>query len=192
MNSKQTKKLQKLIAEIEGQTILFDFDNWPKYQQTCVEWGDKVAPFLGPEERRKFNCEFDTHIRALLPSEPFLDSYRTGAPKRGAFNKMKGIANQKLQELELDLPAIENMEAIHLPSKVTIGWLFRLFRRLSIGSWFLLLSVVAGAYALGQGQEKFLRFLTTTFQNQQRTQSSPVTQTTMTTAKIKDIKRPPK
>jgi hypothetical protein len=103
MNNKdQIQKLQKLISEIEGQTILFDFDNWPKYQQTCVEWGDKVAPFLGTGERNKFNHELDK-IRALLPSEPFLDSYRTGAPKQGAFNKMRGIAKQRLQELETDL-----------------------------------------------------------------------------------------
>jgi len=103
MNTKdQSQKLKDLITEIEKQSIKFDFDSWPEYQQTCVEWGDRVAPFLTTEEKDKFNRELDTHIRALLPSEPFLDSYRTGAPKQGAFNKMKGIAKQRLQVLELE------------------------------------------------------------------------------------------
>jgi hypothetical protein len=71
---KQKEKLQNLIAEIEGHAILFDSDNWPQWQQTCVEWGDKVAPLLKSDENNynRFERELGT-IRAVI-HEPFLPS----------------------------------------------------------------------------------------------------------------------
>lgn len=101
MNNKdQSQKLRNLITEIEGQAILFDSDNWPQFRTICVEWGDKAAPFLSAEEKNKFNNELD-RLRATI-HEPYLPSDFSGAPKEGAFNKMKGIAKQRLQELEFE------------------------------------------------------------------------------------------
>lgn len=179
----QSQKLQVLITEIEKQSIKFDSKNWPYFQQMCVEWGDKVAPFLNPEERNKFNRELDTIRAVICPTD--LSSYRTGAPTEGAFNKMKGTAKQRLQELELNPTQNENsMDPIHLPSKVTVGWLFQLLIRLSLGSWSLLLFVIGSSFTLGyQLGQLDLRRVITTLQTQQRNQSSPGKQAIMTTAK---------
>jgi hypothetical protein len=107
-NKKQVQELQNLITEIEGQQIKFDSDSWPQYQQICVEWGNKVAPLLKLDEKihHQFNRELDT-IRAVI-HEPFLPSDFSGAPKEGAFNKMKGIAKQRLLELVNDLTLQNN------------------------------------------------------------------------------------
>lgn len=92
---------------------------------------------------------------------------------------------QRLQELGLNHPQNENnMDPIHLPSKVTIGWLFQLIRRLSLGSWSLLLFVVGGSFTLGyQLGQLDLRRVITTLQNQQRSRSSLAMQASMTTAR---------
>jgi hypothetical protein len=101
MNNKdQFQKLQKLIAEIEGQAILFDSDNWPQFQTICVEWGDKVVPSLGPEEKNKFNNELD-RLRATI-HDPYLPSDFSGAPKSNNFKKMLSIAKQRQYEFELE------------------------------------------------------------------------------------------
>ena len=101
-------KLQNLINEIESQYVKFDSDRWPHFQQMCVEWGDKVVPFLNPEEKNKFNRELDS-IRAVI-HEPYLPSDTSGAPKANAFNRMKGIAKQRLQEGENIMGAIDELE----------------------------------------------------------------------------------
>lgn len=65
-----------------------------------------MATLLGPEEKNKFNNELD-RLRATI-HEPHLSSDFSGVPKENAFNKMKGIAKQRLQELENDLTLQNN------------------------------------------------------------------------------------
>ena len=102
-NKKQIQELQNLISEIEGQTIKFDSANWPKCQRICVEWGDKLAPFLklNQDNYKQFNYELD-RLRAAI-RDPILPSDISGDPKNNAFNKMISIAKQRLNELEHDL-----------------------------------------------------------------------------------------
>jgi hypothetical protein len=99
--TKIIKFLRNAITEIEGQTILFDSDNWPKYQKICVDWGDKVAPLIKPD---KGNYEKFTNalgrLRAVI-HKPILPSDFSGVPKQRCFNEMISIAKQRLHELEL-------------------------------------------------------------------------------------------
>jgi hypothetical protein len=142
-------KLQNLITEIENQSIKFDSDNWPRLQKVCVEWGDKVAPFLSPEEKRIFNNELQ-YIRADMPKPGVLDYIDFFAFKKNSFDKMMSLAKQKLNELELNPSQNENsMDALDLPSKVTVSWMFTLFKRMSFGTFTSVLAFILGVFGAG-------------------------------------------
>lgn len=148
MNKKQIVALKNLVSEIENQAIQFDSDHWPQFQKICVEWGNKVVPFLKQYENQQFNNELSKIGAPIHPS--YLPSDLSGAPKEMAFNKMKRLAKQRLEELERGIEANDHNEGVvHLPSKVTIRWLYKLFCRLSIGSWILLGSIIIGLFGLG-------------------------------------------
>jgi hypothetical protein len=183
MEKKQINELRNLLTEIEGQTIKFDSDNWPQCQQTCVEWGDKVAPFLNTEEKNKFNRELDT-IRAVI-YKPFLPSDFSGAPKEGAFNKMKSIAKQRLQELDKGITVSDIAEeALHLPSKVTVPWILTLFKRMSFGTFTSTVTFLLGIFGSGVwvGQSAWYQALTTRH-NQSNISLTPTIQSTYTAAR---------
>jgi hypothetical protein len=146
MDKKQINELQKLITEIEGQTIKFDSDNWPQYQQTCVEWGNKVAPFLKTDENRQFNRELD-RLRATI-HEPFHPSNFSGAPKNNNFNKMLSIAKQRLYQLEHEesLQKVSNPSSKQTtdPTNDNKNWNNKPIGLIGIG----IIIVVLGAFAL--------------------------------------------
>jgi hypothetical protein len=92
-------------------------------------------------------------------------------------NPTEKTVNENIEEKQ-------GIDPVHLPSKVTVGWLFQLLKRLSLGSWSLLLFIVGGTFTSGyQLGQLDLRRIITTFQNQQRIQSIPAAQAIMTTAK---------
>ena len=96
-----------MISEIESRTIKFDSANWPKFQPICVEWGDKVAPFIKPnkDSHKRFTNELGK-LRNVI-HDPMLPSDYSGAPLQNAFNNMIGEAKQRLQEIEQRIPAGE-------------------------------------------------------------------------------------
>lgn len=113
MNNKKLKQeLQDLITEIEQQSIKFDSSNWHRYQKICVDWGDKVAPFIKPnkDSHKQFTNELEK-LRAVI-YDPILPSDYSGTPLQNSFNKMVSEAKQQLHELEHKIKPKDSFDVV--------------------------------------------------------------------------------
>jgi|SRR6185369_1507994 len=167
----------------------------PRYKTFIIEIIDLLNDFLGDNKYSKMiNGSYYEGISNFLQSPSYksiediitvIDSVITRLKRNPDF-----YIKKEEPEKQTEKPVNENIEEkqavdpVHLPSKVTVGWLFQLLKRLSLGSWSLLLFIIGGSFTLGYqlGQLDLQRIIAT-FQTQQRSQSIPAAQAIMTTAK---------
>lgn len=200
------QELERYRAELTGIMDRYDFsqphfciknEDDPRYRTFVIEIIDLLNDTIGKNQYSpRINQLFSDGIAGYYntPSHKSIEDIVSVIDSVITRLKRNPDFYIKKEELEksnpIEKPVNENIEEkqeidpVHLPSKVNVGWLFQLLKRLSLGSWSLLLFIIGGSFTLGYqlGQLDLQRIIAT-FQTQRQNQSIPATQTIMTTAK---------